>query len=201
MSAGAAPLAAASAAGQGHHGRARHCGGSHVAVATDDCAEAEEATDSTPVTVSATEVLQPIDGNTGEQKRLTPFRISHQQSEEPVPCMTSSRDSLRLGRAVSSGGEQLEDHEEDSEQPPAAVPKDVLQNRANIMFSGATGAVVSSGEGEATSAPSLQLISDLITVVDASGCHFTSTGLDCGIRLHAINQPYGARPLGSCVRP
>ena len=81
--------------------------------------------------------------------------------------MICSRDSLRLGRAVSSGGEQLEDHEEACEQPPAAVPKDLLQRRAKFMFSGETGAVVASGEGEATSAPSLQLMCDVIEVVES----------------------------------
>ena len=68
---------------------------------------------------------------------------------------------------MSSGGEQLEDHEEACEQPPAAVPKDLLQRRAKFMFSGETGAVVASGEGEATSAPSLQLMCDVIEVVES----------------------------------
>ena len=47
------------------------------------------------------------------------------------------------------------------------MPKAVLQQRATTMFSGISGAVVASGEVEATSAPSLQLISDVIEVVDA----------------------------------
>ena len=48
-----------------------------MAMDAHDHAEEDVEPDSTPVTVSATEVLQPIDGNSGEQKRLTPLRISH----------------------------------------------------------------------------------------------------------------------------
>ena len=43
-----------------------------MAVTTNDCAEAEEATDSTPVTVSATEVLTSISGNQGVLGSLDP---------------------------------------------------------------------------------------------------------------------------------
>ena len=72
-----------------------------------------------------------------------------------------------MDRAACSGGEQVEGHEDGSEQPPAVVSKAVLQQRAQIIFSGKTGAVVASGEVEATSDPSLLLISDVIDVVDA----------------------------------
>ena len=70
------------------------------------------------------------------------------------------RVSPRLGRDATADGEQVEGHEEGEEQPPAEVPKLVVQQRAGIMFSGKTGAVVASGEGKATSAPSYQLITD-----------------------------------------
>ena len=41
----------------------------------------------------------------------------------------------RLGRAATAGGEQMEVHEETSEQPPEEVPLEVLKQRAPIMFS------------------------------------------------------------------
>ena len=53
------------------------------------------------------------------------------------------------------------------EQPPTPVPKDVLAERAKVMFSGKTGAVVASGYGPATSAPSYQLVIDVIAVIEA----------------------------------
>ena len=56
---------------------------------------------------------------------------------------------------------------EGQEEPPAAVAVAVLQRRACIMFSGATGAVVGSGEGLATSAPSYGLMKDVVKVVEA----------------------------------
>ena len=59
--------------------------------------------------------------------------------------------------AAHSGGEQAKGHEEHEEQLLAEVSKDVLQQRAQIMFSGISGAVVPSGKMEATSEPSLQL--------------------------------------------
>jgi len=71
-----------------------------------------------------------------------------------------------FARAACSGGEQLEDQDEASEQPPAAVPKDVVQQRASVMFSGNTGEVVASGDGPATSAPSYQLAIDVDEVVE-----------------------------------
>ena len=48
-----------------------------------------------------------------------------------------------------------------------AVLLNVLQRRASIMFSGSTGAVVASGEGLATSAPSYGLVKGVISVVEA----------------------------------
>ena len=67
-----------------------------------------------------------------------------------------------------TGGEQLRAHDsscDDAEQLPTAVLKAALTQRAQMMFSGATGAVVASGEGQATSTPSHQLVKDTIEVV------------------------------------
>ena len=74
---------------------------------------------------------------------------------------------LCFPRAAHSGGEQAKGHEEHEEQLLALVHMDVLKQRASKMFSGESGAVVPSGEAEATSAPSYGLISDVIEVVDA----------------------------------
>jgi hypothetical protein len=74
--------------------------------------------------------------------------------------------SPSLGRGTTAGVEQPEGHDDGLEEPPAEVTKDMLQRRADIMFSGKTGEVVSSAEGLATSAPSRQLIADIIEVVD-----------------------------------
>ena len=54
------------------------------------------------------------------------------------------------------------------QQPPAQVPKAVLTEHTENMFSGKTGAVVASGDGAVTSAPSHQLIldDDVIDVVE-----------------------------------
>ena len=49
---------------------------------------------------------------------------------------------------------------------PAPVPRAELQRRANIKFSGITGAVVASGSEGVTSAPTYQLVDDAIKVVD-----------------------------------
>jgi hypothetical protein len=60
----------------------------------------------------------------------------------------------------------VEGHGEAAEAPPAEVPQAVLQQRAGIMFSGATGASVASGEGVATSAPSPGLAKAVVTVIE-----------------------------------
>ena len=75
--------------------------------------------------------------------------------------MIFQRISPRLCRAASAGVEQVEGHEDGAEPPPAEVPKDVLQQRAQIMFSGKTGAVVASGEIEATSATRRSSVVDI----------------------------------------
>ena len=61
----------------------------------------------------------------------------------------------------------MEGHSDGSEVPPAVVPLTMLRQRAAIMFSGATGAVVASGEGEATSSPSFGLVRDVVSVVES----------------------------------
>ena len=50
-------------------------------------------------------------------------------------------------------------------EPPAQVPRAELVRRRDIMFSGVTGAVVGSGGGEATSAPTYEIISDVQALV------------------------------------
>jgi len=74
-----------------------------------------------------------------------------------------------VSATTSEGGEQEAVQAEPSEPPPeqqAQVPLPELQGRAEKMFSGATGAVVASGEGVAASAASLQLVDDVIRVID-----------------------------------
>ena len=98
--------------------------------------------------------------------RLTPFTVSHRTPGEPALLAACDRISPRLGRAATAGDEQEEGREEGDEAPPAQVPLAVLQQRAGIMFSGKTGAVVVSGEGAATSAPSYGLAKGVIELTD-----------------------------------
>jgi len=75
-----------------------------------------------------------------------------------------------FARAARISGEQDAGHEEAGEDAvclPAPVPLPLLKQRADKMFSGATGAAVASGDGEATSAPSLQLVKDIVDVIFA----------------------------------
>ena len=81
--------------------------------------------------------------------------------------MTSCMHSLFWGRAATAGGGQVEGHDDSAEQLLEVVPANVRQQRANVMFSGATGAVVASGDGKATIAPSRVLCRDVILAVDA----------------------------------
>ena len=71
-----------------------------------------------------------------------------------------------FGRDACAGVEQDEGHDMTKQQPPAQVPAAVLAERAENMFSGKSGAVVASGDGAVTSAPSHQLILDVIDVVE-----------------------------------
>ena len=72
-----------------------------------------------------------------------------------------------MGRAAPAGGEQVEGHEEAEEPPPAEVPGEELKRRADFKFSGETGAVVSSGCGAATTAPTYGLAKDVVSTIDA----------------------------------
>lgn len=98
---------------------------------------------------------------------LTPLPISHHHPEERAPCIPCNRLPPCLAGAPTSGSEQVEGHSDGSEVPPAVVPLTMLRQRAAIMFSGATGAVVASGEGEATSASSFGLVRDVVSVVES----------------------------------
>ena len=66
---------------------------------------------------------------------------------------------------MTAGGEQVEGHQEPEQAPPDEVPLAELKRRADIKFSGETGAVVASGAGEATSALTYGLINDVIDVI------------------------------------
>ena len=52
------------------------------------------------------------------------------------------------------------------EQAPQPIGLHVLRARAGIMFSGNTGTVVASGEPGIMSAPSFQLVDDIISVIN-----------------------------------
>ena len=74
-----------------------------------------------------------------------------------------------MAGAPTSGGGQEEGHAALLvEQPPEEVALEELTCRAQIKFSGKTGAVVASGRGAATSgtAPTYGLVSDVATVID-----------------------------------
>ena len=60
----------------------------------------------------------------------------------------------------------MQGHGEGCEVLPAAVPLEILKLRAQMKFSGSTGAVVASGCGLATSAPTYGLVDDVVNVVD-----------------------------------
>jgi len=77
----------------------------------------------------------------------------------------------------------MEGHEEGGEAPPAEVPLAALLQRSAIMFSGETGAVVASGEGAATSAPSYGLAKNIVAAIE---------GLDDALfDRHAEHRPCG----------
>jgi len=77
----------------------------------------------------------------------------------------SSHDVLRPVGG-NTDGDQDEGHDESQEQPPAEVPLLELKRLSGIMFSGQTGAVVTSGEAAATSAPTFGLVMDMITTIN-----------------------------------
>ena len=88
-----------------------------------------------------------------------PFRVSTRRPGERGPCIYSHRLPPCLARAACSGDEQVEGHEESSEQPPEEVPLEGLTRRAQVMFSGKTGAVVASGGIAAPTAPTFCAVS------------------------------------------
>ena len=101
---------------------------------------------------------------------LMPFRVSLQSPGERALLTYFHRISPFFVRAAAAGSEQEVGQVgtcEGQEELPAAVPLAVLQRRAAIMFSGDTGAVVASGEGLGTSAPSYGLVKDVVNVVEA----------------------------------
>jgi hypothetical protein len=99
--------------------------------------------------------------------RLTPVRFSHQRAEERAPRLTSHLFSHCLTRAPTAGGVEEGGHVDVLEELPAEVALESLKRRADVMFSGATGAAVPSGETTATTAPTFGLVKDVIVVIDA----------------------------------
>lgn len=77
----------------------------------------------------------------------------------------SLHDFERAARAGADGGEDCADGSLGQEEPPARVPLAELQRRAGIKFSGITGAVVTSGSGPATTAPTYELARDVRKVI------------------------------------
>ena len=72
-------------------------------------------------------------------------------------------------RAACTGDKQEASRDQPGdgvEEFPAEVPLAELERRASIKFSGATGAVVASGGGEATTAPTYGIVKNVIYVVD-----------------------------------
>ena len=70
--------------------------------------------------------------------------------------------------AVCSGANGSEDHcdgTDGPDEPPPRVPLAELERRAQIKFSGITGAVVTSGGGPATTAPTHELARDVRKVI------------------------------------
>ena len=81
--------------------------------------------------------------------------------------MPSHRLPPCLAGAATSDVGQEEGHNADQEQPPDEVSLEELTRRAEIKFSGRTGAVVASGSVAATTAPTYGLVHDVATVIEA----------------------------------
>ena len=81
--------------------------------------------------------------------------------------MPSHRLPPCLAGAATSGVRQEEGRDTVQEQPPEVVALEELTRRAEIMFSGKTGAVVASDGIAATTAPTYGLVHDVATVVEA----------------------------------
>ena len=117
-----------------------------VPMAVDDNIAEDMQTEPTVGTVPAVEVLQPINGNEGVPYSPCAHRVCPDRRREPGPCMASCINLMRLGRAATAGGDQVEGHDDSVEQLLEEVPADVHQKRSKIMFSGESGAVVASGD-------------------------------------------------------
>ena len=81
----------------------------------------------------------------------------------PVHSFAPAANALLIGEPMV----RREEPGESLEQLPAQVPLTELQRRAGIKFSGATGAVVSSGGAAATTAPTYGLVDGVIAVVES----------------------------------
>ena len=97
----------------------------------------------------------------------TPVRVTHLRRGERDPHSSLPHLQHSLGRAALAGGDHSQDHDAGAEQPPGPVSLEELQRRAGIMFSGATGVVVASGDQGVTSVPSYQLVKDVFAVLEA----------------------------------
>jgi hypothetical protein len=89
--------------------------------------------------------------------------VAPQQSEEINPLMAYHTSSPLLIGAVTAGSEPDGDRDE---LPPVAVPMAVLEKHAGTMFSGTTGAVVPSGEGALTTAPTYDLCKNVTELME-----------------------------------
>ena len=97
----------------------------------------------------------------------TPCRVTYLRRGELNLHSSLPQLQHSLGRAALAGGDHSQDHDAGAEQPPGPVSLEELQRRADIMFSGATGEAVASGDLGITSAPSYQLVKDVHTVLEA----------------------------------
>jgi hypothetical protein len=116
-----------------------------------------------PTTTSVTDIA--VDGKGVSQIRTLPFRVAHGCRGEcdPHPSLPRIQHSLR--RAALLAGGQVQDHAQLAdvlEAVPAPAPRAELQRRANIQFSGISGAVVASSSQGQTSAQTYQLVDDAI---------------------------------------
>ena len=123
-------------------------------VESTDAAVADEVE---PTTISAA-YLQPASASTTKVSKVRHlnFRAAHACQGEFDPHPSLPRIQHLFGRAALLAGDQVQDHvqlADGLEAVPARVPRAELQRRANIKFSGISGAVVASGSEAATSAP------------------------------------------------
>ena len=107
-------------------------------------------------------------GDKGEQLRTHPLpRYTPPSRGAESSLITPSIATLTGTGRPRRWRPQPQDHDAGAEQPPGPVSLEELQRRADIMFSGATGEAVASGDLGITSAPSYQLVKDVHTVLEA----------------------------------